>query len=280
MQKSDTITKLAVALNKFQKAVEGAKKSSDNPFYSSKYADLAEIWKTIREPLTANGLSVTQLPDDAFTDRIDEKNIVMKVAVETVLLHESGEWISSRTVLPLVKRDPQAVGSAITYARRYGLSAILGIHQEDDDANTHSERKQSSPVAPAFDTKAFDNLIATKALTDAERIHFQELADVSMKQNDAYTFGSILKQMKAKPDKAQDSGNDPDREQKAKQMISEILSKLETMGKSSAYIRNSVKKHLGVETEEKDWKAILIAAPFDAEKYIAAYTHWKEEVES
>ena len=81
MKKSDTITKLAVALNNFQKAVAGAKKSSDNPYYSSKYADLAEIWKTIREPLTANGLSVTQLPDDAFTDRIDDKNIVMKVAV-------------------------------------------------------------------------------------------------------------------------------------------------------------------------------------------------------
>lgn len=282
MNKSDTITKLAVALNAFQKAVEGAKKSSDNPYYSSKYADLSEIWKTIREPLTANGLSVTQLPDDAFTDRIDEKNIVLKVAVETVLLHESGEWISSRTVLPIVKRDPQAVGSAITYARRYGLSAILGIHQEDDDANTHTVKHTSQPTQPAvMNSKELYRLLEVKALSDAERQHFTELAEVSVSQGDAYSVDTMIKKLAAKPDKVKaEPQQEPDREQKAKQMISEILSKLETMGKSSAYIRNSVKKHLGIETDEKDWKAILIAAPFDAEKYIDAYKHWKEEVES
>ena len=234
MQKSDTITKLAVALNNFQKAVEGAKKSSDNPYYSSKYADLAEIWKTIREPLTANGLSVTQLPDEAFTDRIDDKNIVMKVAVETVLLHESGEWISSRTVLPIVKRDPQAVGSAITYARRYGLSAILGIHQEDDDANTHSAKHTTPDKPQSMNSKELYRLLEVKALSDAERQHFTELAEVSVAQNDIYSVDTMIKKLSAKPDKVKaEPQPEPDREQKAKQVIEDILNKLISLSQLS-----------------------------------------------
>lgn len=150
MNRSETISELAKALNAFQAVVAGAKKDSKNPFYHSKYADLASIWKTIREPLTANGLSVTQLPvynSDPNT-----------ISIETVLMHNSGEWISGVITLNLViqkkdkdgdvmqiKNDPQSAGSAITYARRYGLSAILGIHQEDDDANTMTQQTKALP---------------------------------------------------------------------------------------------------------------------------------------
>ena len=149
MKKSDSIANLAKALTAFQSVVDGAKKSSSNPFYKSKYADLGEIWKTIREPLCANGLSIVQ------TGEMSDGELVH---VETTLLHESGEYVSgtmsARVVQKLDKNtntvyvDPQGVGSAITYARRYGLSAILGIHQEDDDANEASNvgKKAGKPI--------------------------------------------------------------------------------------------------------------------------------------
>lgn len=140
MNKSESIQNLAVALSAFQGVLAGAKKTADNPFYKSKYADLGQIWETVRELLAKNGLSVCQVsvPSDSGT-----------VAVETILMHASGEWISGITTLNLVKNDPQGAGSAITYARRYGLAAILGVHQEDDDANSHIKKPESPELKKA-----------------------------------------------------------------------------------------------------------------------------------
>ena len=137
MNKSESIKELAAALSHFQAAVAGAKKSSDNPYYKSKYADLAAIWQTVRAPLTENGLSVSQVSQPT------EPGLI---AIETILMHESGEWISGVIVMPLTKSDPQGAGSAITYARRYGLAAILGVHQEDDDAQSqHKDAAKQKP---------------------------------------------------------------------------------------------------------------------------------------
>ena len=148
MNKSESIDKLATALNKFQGEVEGAKKSSNNPFYNSKYADLAEVWKTIRKPLVDNGLSVIQTfePSEPITvANVNSKGVVIDkevtmstVIIKTMLMHTSGQWIESNGIrLPLTKNDPQMAGAATTYARRYELTAMLGIHQEDDDGNSH-----------------------------------------------------------------------------------------------------------------------------------------------
>lgn len=120
MNKSETISKLATALIKAQLAMGSAKKDSANPFFKSKYADLAEIVSVVKDPLLKNGISFLQ--------------IVTEVGVETTLIHESGEFISGTTPIVVAKQnDPQALGSAITYARRYGLQAMLGIPAEDDD---------------------------------------------------------------------------------------------------------------------------------------------------
>lgn len=143
MNKSESIKELAAALSHFQAAVAGAKKSSDNPYYKSKYADLATIWQTVRAPLTENGLSVSQVSQPT------EPGLI---AIETVLMHESGEWISGIIVMPLTKSDPQGAGSAITYARRYGLAAILGVHQEDDDAQSHN--KDTAKHKPEYVTSS------------------------------------------------------------------------------------------------------------------------------
>lgn len=134
MQKSESIKELASALNKAQAEMSGAKKGANNPFFKSKYADLNAVVDAVRIPFSENGLSYSQFP-------IMEDN---KVGVETILMHESGEWMSSILTLPMTKQDPQAAGSAITYARRYALQAIAGIPAEDDDGNAAS---QSKPVS-------------------------------------------------------------------------------------------------------------------------------------
>jgi len=126
MNKSESITELAKALNTFQGKMRGVKKDAVNPFFKSRYATLDSIWEAIREPLAGVGLSVVQTLD--YGD---------KPLLDTTLLHISGEWIGGSMLLNPIKDDPQGLGSAISYARRYSLSAILGIvADEEDDANS------------------------------------------------------------------------------------------------------------------------------------------------
>lgn len=134
MEKSESIKELALALCKFQSAVETIKKKEENPFFHSKYASLAEILNVIRQPLADNGLSFVQFPKG-------------KYGLETMLMHESGEWISEGYEMEPSKKDPQGAGSVITYQRRYALGAILGLNiDEDDDANSTSE-PEKKPVS-------------------------------------------------------------------------------------------------------------------------------------
>lgn len=143
MNKSETIGALAKALSKVQSELRPAAKDSANPFFKSKYADLNSVWDSCRELLTENGLSVVQ------TNQIATDGVI----VETILLHSSGQYIGGELFLPLAKSDPQGVGSAITYGRRYGLAAIVGIvADEDDDGNATSKPpKQKQNDAPMPD---------------------------------------------------------------------------------------------------------------------------------
>lgn len=126
MQKSESINELATALSIAQGQIKPATKDADNPYFKSKYADLAAIWEACREPLSKNALSISQ-----FVESEAEY-----VTVTTMLLHKSGQWLSSALSLKPVKNDPQGYGSAATYGRRYGLSAIVGIVADiDDDGN-------------------------------------------------------------------------------------------------------------------------------------------------
>lgn len=141
MLKSEQINELGAALAKAQGQIEGAKKSSSNPFFKSKYADLAECWNTCREALTANEISVIQMPEE-----INENG---RLNITTMLAHSSGQYISSTLTMTVTKLDPQAIGSAITYGRRYALAAMVGLAQEDDDgekAMARQEKKDKKPV--------------------------------------------------------------------------------------------------------------------------------------
>ena len=129
MIKSESIKNLAIAMNKAQSEMGGAHKSKGNPFFNSKFADLSEVVKAIKEPFANNGLSYVQFP-------IEEGG---RIGVETILMHNSGEWLSSSFTVQLSKQDAQGAGSAITYCRRYGLQSIAGIPSEDDDGNAASK---------------------------------------------------------------------------------------------------------------------------------------------
>ncbi len=135
--KSESIGKLALALSKAQAKITGALMDSSNPFFKSKYADLASVMDAIRIPFAENELSVTQL--------IEEKE--GKHYLITMLMHSSGEYVTSN--YPLVIKDlnnPQSIGSVVTYARRYNLAAVAGVAQIDDDGEAANNRIHEKPV--------------------------------------------------------------------------------------------------------------------------------------
>jgi hypothetical protein len=140
MTTSESIAALAAALAKAQAVMGGAKKDTANPFFKSKYADLASCWEAARSALPAQGLCIIQ------TTRQSDKD---EVVVITRLAHESGEWIEGELALPVSKADAQGYGSALTYARRYGLCAVVGIAPEDDDGNAAAAAKPLPRPIPA-----------------------------------------------------------------------------------------------------------------------------------
>jgi len=131
--KSDKIDRLATALAKAQGDMKGAKASSINPFFKSNYADLYTVIESSFPYLSKQGLSVVQGHEK------DDKGTFY---VTTTLLHASGQWIRSKLQMPVGgKKDAQAVGATTTYARRFALSAMVGIAQKDDDGESITNRK-------------------------------------------------------------------------------------------------------------------------------------------
>lgn len=145
----------AAALVKVQGQLEGAKKDTANPFHKSKYADLSSCWDACREALQNNNVAVLQLPSTT-----DLK--AGEIGLQTILVYgNSGEQLTSWFHLPLKDpTNPQALGSAITYMRRYALCAALGICPEDDDGNsaaaTPKARKELPSVSKVASEGAFE----------------------------------------------------------------------------------------------------------------------------
>ena len=157
-EQSDSIKELASALSKAQGKITGALKDSANPFFKSKYADLASVWDACRSALSDNGISVIQLPE------ADDSGVF----VVTTLAHSSGEWMRARLRLVPKDNSPQALGSAITYGRRYALAAAVGVAQIDDDGNAASGKEGIDPRPDGWkkaDTRKVTE--AAKRLMDA-----------------------------------------------------------------------------------------------------------------
>jgi hypothetical protein len=140
MKMSDTIAELATALSKAQGMIDDASKASANPFFKSKYADLAAVRAVIREPLAVCDLAIIQAP------RVVDGG----AEVETLIMHKSGEFLSETLFMPAGKADPHGYASAITYARRIGIMSLLCLASYDDDGNTAVESvKATAPKKTA-----------------------------------------------------------------------------------------------------------------------------------
>lgn len=158
MKRSEAITKIAPALIKFNSEVGKIEKDGENKYLGNKYATLDSIVETVRPVLSANKLAVMQ-------DVISGEGVM---TVKTLLLHESGEWMESEgTTLRLQKVDPQSIGAAITYARRYDLSAFLSLNTgEDNDGNNLGDGLD--PNAPQPITQEQVGLLKVNAMKFAE----------------------------------------------------------------------------------------------------------------
>jgi hypothetical protein len=142
MRTSETVATIASAVVAAAADLQPVMKDATNPAFRNKYATLDAIMEQVRPVLAAHGLAVLQ----GVVHPETENGKVTGLAVETRLLHRSGEWISSMVTLPVEKSTAQGAGSAISYGRRYGLSALLGLTAEDDDGNAASQRPESKPA--------------------------------------------------------------------------------------------------------------------------------------
>lgn len=148
---------IATALVKAQNQFGPALKTSTNPHFESRYADLSAVVEAVVDALNANGIYLMQQTAESSDG----------VIVETLFLHESGESLSSGKLhVPASKQDPQGYGSALTYARRYSLMAACGIAPEDDDGNAASRKQEQKVSAQAM----ADHLAAIDATTNKEEL--------------------------------------------------------------------------------------------------------------
>ena len=184
MKMSDTIAELATALAKAQGQIDDASKSADNPYYKSRYADLAAVRAVIREPLAANDLAIVQAP----------RTVQGGAEVETMIVHKSGEYMSETLFMPAGKSDPHGYASAITYARRIGIMSLLALAAYDDDGNTAVDSVKNAPEKkkPAADVMVAANK-AAKEGTPALTAWWQSLS----KEDRALIDNDTIKSLKA-----------------------------------------------------------------------------------
>lgn len=157
MKTSESIANLAAALCNVQASIEPARFNAVNPYFKSKYADLGAVYEACRHLMADNGLSLVQFPS------VPPVESGPAVALTSRLMHQSGEWMEDTLIIPLSKATAQDYGSGLTYARRYALSAIIGIvSDEDDDANqVQPERKPAKPKVQPVTSLAHDFTVGT-----------------------------------------------------------------------------------------------------------------------
>lgn len=172
MNQSEKVDAFAAAFAAAQSTIKRAEKDAKNPFFDKDYADLGSVMDACKDALNGNGISVIQSPAPS------EKGLL---ALDTVLMHKSGQWVSGQMIMPLGKSDPQGYGSALTYARRYSLAAMVGVCPKDDDAEGATERgngagkqqqnrqqqQSRQPDANEFESR-IDALLAAREFTVEE----------------------------------------------------------------------------------------------------------------
>jgi hypothetical protein len=186
MKSSTEIKDIAAALSKLQAENKGAELEAVNPFFKSKYSTLKDVWDSIRESVGRNGLAILQ--DVTTKDTC--------VSVTTLVTHSSGQWIEFGPLeVPFAKKDAQAVGSAISYAKRYALSAAVGVVSgiEDDDGND-AMPKQSAPAKVFISREQMETLIGIIGSDDEYRetlLAFYKIKTLA--EIEASKYQSVLK---------------------------------------------------------------------------------------
>lgn len=189
IETSQEINDLSAAMAKAQAVIEGAIKDSANPHFHSKYADLSSVWAAWQKCGPANGLAVMQFPGECVDNRMH---------MTTLITHTSGQWIKSDLSIPLQKVDAQGYGSATTYARRYALSAAVGIAPEDDDGNAASNPKGAANDALPAKKSPQHSALKTKV---RELVHEMEGCgdwDTWCAFRDSKPFRSVIEEVKQK----------------------------------------------------------------------------------
>lgn len=183
MNKSESIKNLAAALATFHQHVGKVSKDASNPFFKSKYASLPNILEAIAGPLEQSGIVFSQFPTD-------------NNGLSTIIIHaESGEWMESTYVMPVAKQnDPQAVGSAITYARRYALSSAFGLNVDDDDDGNAAAKK---PEAQKQEPKKEETLLIQFTVDIAKEV------DACLTRQDMDTLWKKYPELRKNPEFAQ-----------------------------------------------------------------------------
>lgn len=146
MKHTDSLTKLAPALVAAQAELKAVGKDAKNPHFKNTYASLDAIIEAIRPTLAKHGLAVVQ---GATVPMTTDVGGLVGFAVETMLIHTSGEWITNTAIMPITKADPQGAGGALTYGRRYSLSALLALATDEDDDGHAASRPVARQSEPA-----------------------------------------------------------------------------------------------------------------------------------
>jgi len=178
---SEKIDQLGLALNKAQSVMESAPKSSTNPFYHSKFADLWEVWEACRKPLTENGLSFVQsigsekeyfvgkavIKDKEGNVKGEREVVYIWLSVTSRLLHSSEQWIEDTLHIP-VEADPQSIGKNTTYIRRYAMMSLCGITTSDDDGEAVRGDKEITQTQYPKYAKPPQKIIQPQSTTKTE----------------------------------------------------------------------------------------------------------------
>ena len=168
MRTSESVAKIAPALLAAQKAITFAAKDSLNPHFKSKYADLPCVIDAVKPALNEAGIVFIQSASPSEPGYL---------AMTTRLMHQSGEWIEDTATLPLPKADPQGYGSASTYARRYGLAAICGLYQDDDDGNAAQKPAAQAPTQVQPMTLNDEQIASIEALASEVNVPLKKILD-------------------------------------------------------------------------------------------------------
>lgn len=189
------LDKLAPALVALQSEMTPVAKTASNPFFKSKYAPLPEVMEAAQPLLAKHKLAISQ-----FVTHLDSQS-----ALRTILLHESGQYLEDVQPLLLTKQDPQSQGSAITYARRYGVMAVLGLVADEDDDGNAASRGSAAPQSNApkpVTEELIDQIYELAKAKGKDEAWFNTVVDKTKTSVDAYT---VIQKLRALPDSPGDS---------------------------------------------------------------------------